>query len=698
MAAGCLPDLYQQPDPSAVLAQVDAQDWWYRTTLAGIDASQRAWLRFEGIDYMAAVTLAGTELGRGAGMFARRQYEVSEILRGGEAWLGVRVWGGGALPRWPRNRRHRFLRNLINRVQFGLPAFDDRLLTLKAPVHFGWDFAPRVLAVGIWDDVTLHIARRVGLLDMWARADWGEEAGLILRLELDADRAQKVMVQAHLLPANFSGAPAQEMTWMLSLESGRQVRHLAWRHAHLRPWHTHDRGFPHLYRLHIRLLAAGELLDEASITWGARTLGWDRQSRPTSLSPPLFLNGERLPLRGINWVPLDLLSGDPQTPQRYRTLLQAAVAAGVNAIRVWGGGGRERALFYDLCDELGLLVWQEMPIACVFFDHLPEDTPFLALVEQEMRGIMRRLRGHPSLMMWGGGNEWGPGRHRRLAGKMSEIAAQEDPSRRWLPASPGPGDSHNWQAWHGKATPLRYAQDPAPLLSEFGHSAPPPLPTLRALLPPEELWPPTTAWIQRKAEPEKLWHYAAPFLVAASPAQTTLADFVAASQQAQARGLQIGMEAYRLRPDAIGTFIWQWNEPWPAICWSVWPYQGPPKLAYRQVARSYAPIAALAQLQDAHAAIWLVNDTLSSPGICTLTIRLDDQLIWQEDVEPASGRQLVTSLALPRDANLLALELLGSKLTFHNDYDLAWWRQQDQSAPGRGERLRLCLKEWVLRW
>ena len=125
----------------------------------------------------------------------------------------------------------------------------------------------------------------------------------------------------------------------------------------------------------------------------------------------MYRNGKPLYLKGVNWVPLDLLPGDELEEERYRYLLRAAVDAGVNAIRVWGGGGRERKLFYDLCDELGLLVWQEIPIACVFLYHLPEDDEYLALVRCETRGIVQQLRGHPSLALWGGGNEWGPGSH-----------------------------------------------------------------------------------------------------------------------------------------------------------------------------------------------------------------------------------------------------------------------------------------------
>jgi len=697
MAAGRLPDLTRQLDLERVLAQVDASDWWFRSQLAEIGADERAWLRFSGIDYQAAVTVGGCELGRGAGMFAPRQWEITSALRGGATTLGVRVWGGGALPRWPHSWRLRLNRWLGNRLQSGLPAFDDRLLTLKAPLHFGWDFAPRLLVTGIWDDVTLHTARHVGLMDVWARADWGEEAGMIIQLQLDADAPRTVDVVARLSPANFAGQSLPQRTWHLQLEQGQQRTILRWQDAHMQPWHTHDRGFPHLYHLHLRLQHGDDIWDEDTVTVGARQIGWGRISPHTQKAPPFYLNGHRLPLRGINWVPLDLLPGDKQAPQRYRHLLQAAVDAGVNAIRVWGGGGRERGLFYDLCDEMGLLVWQEMPIACVFFDTLPTDRAFLALAAQETQGIIRTLRQHPSIMLWGGGNEWGPRRHRRLAAILGEVAAQQDPSRRWVPASPGPEDSHNWQVWHGKASPFRYKQDPAPLLSEFGHSAPPPLATLTAILPADQLWPPGPAWQQRKAELAKLWHYATPFLPAQPGANVSLAEFVRASQQAQARALQVGIEAYRLRPDAVGTFIWQWNEPWPAICWSIWPYQGPPKPAYEQIARSYAAVAALAAVQKHAAEIWLLNDTLQAAPACHLGVFVDDVRLWQGPVPAEPGRHLST-VKLPPGSRCLRLHLHGPELEYENDYDLVWLRAQDSSAPGWYERLRLEIKRWLLRW
>ncbi len=691
MAAGRLPDLYQVLDLEEVLAGVDASDWWYRTTLPGLDAGERAWLRFEGIDYQAAVTVRGRELGRGAGMFAARQWEVTGLLQRGPAELGVRVWGGGALPTWPRSRVRQWQRWLAARVQSGIPAFDDRLLTLKAPVHFGWDFAPRLLAAGIWDDVMLHSARGVGILDVYPRADWGTEHGLVLRVEVDADRQRPITLIGLLTPVS----PAPEVSsqvrhWSMTVDAGRQVLHLRWPEARLRPWSTSDRGLPYLYQLQLRLSDGDDLLDEVCLRVGARTVGWEADGR-------LVLNGAPLRLRGVNWTSLDLLRGAPDEEARCRQLLEAAVKAGINAVRVWGGGGRERGLFYDLCDELGLLVWQEMPIACVFFDHLPDDDGFLTLACAETRGIIRRLRHHPSVFLWCGGNEWGPGRHRRLARALSEVAAIEDPARRWLPASPGPGDSHNWRVWHGKAPPQVYERDPAPLMSEFGLAAPPDIATLAGILPGQKLWPPGAAWTARQAQLDKLWHYAGP-QAAPEKAAGTLEAFVQASQSAQGRGLQAGIEAYRLRPEATGCFLWQWNEPWPAISWSVFPYEGPPKQAYAQVSRSCAPVAPLARVSEHAIELWAVNDRLEATGPCRLEAIVDGDGVWQGEIDlPANDRVHVAALARSGVMQRLVLRLTGPGWVAENDYDLAPRPPRATGLPALGW-LRQRVKEWLLRW
>ena len=688
MAAGRLPDLHDVLDLDEALRWVDESDWWYETELPAIGPGQRAWIDFGGIDYMAAVTVDGRELERRAGMFSRRRYEITDSLQKGTTSLGVRIWGAWALPGWPRTPIFRFKRWVAEHFQTNLQPFDDRLLSLKSPVHFGWDFSPRLMTAGIWDDAWLHVTGEVAISDLWVRADWGPDEGLVLHLELDALREMPVSVELKLTSVRNNDDVQVENMPVVAYSGASSVA-LRWPDARLQPWSTWDRGYPNRYQLAVTLRDdEGAVLDERMVTVGARRFGWHIEE---GVWHPV-LNGQPLRFRGANWVPLDLLPGDENEEARYRALLQKMVEAGVNAIRVWGGGGRERPVFYDLCDELGLLVWQEMPVACVFLEYLPQDKAFVQPVRQETTGIIRSLRQHPSIFMWAGGNEWGPGRFGKVARAMSQVACRTDPSRRWLPASPGPHDSHNWQVWHGFASPELYASDPAPLLSEFGLAAPPDVTTLRRILPEEGLWPPGPAWEARKAELSKLRHYAD--LVGGGD---DLDDFVAASQEAQARGLQTGVEAYRVRADSVGSFIWQWNEPWPAISWAVIPYDGAPKRAWQQLARSYAPLAPIARLYPDHIELWLVNDTLTSPGVCQLTAVLSGHELWAGEVTPpANGRILVQSLPMPEDAGLLTLHLTGPGVDARNDYPLPW--PFERSSNRLHTRLEARALHWLLRW
>jgi beta-mannosidase len=168
--------------------------------------------------------------------------------------------------------------------------------------------------------------------------------------------------------------------------------------------------------------------------------------------------------------------------------------ANLNALRVWGGGLREKKAFYDLCDRLGLLVWQEFPLACAFITHYPRSKEYLAFVESETRDIVRQVRLHPSVMLWCGGNEFDPKANRLVIEAMRRAATAEDGARLFQDVSPAFGDSHNWSVWHRYRPPEEYQKDTAQVMSEFGLQAPPAVASLERFIPPAELWPPGPSW------------------------------------------------------------------------------------------------------------------------------------------------------------------------------------------------------------
>jgi beta-mannosidase len=368
------------------------------------------------------------------------------------------------------------------------------------------------------------------------------------------------------------------------------------------------------------------------------------------------------------------------TDTDYASLLWQARAAGINFLRVWGGGVREKRAFWDLCDRMGIMAWQEFPLACAFLDHYPREPAYLDLLSQEVRGTARLLRNHPSLIAWCGGNEIHPERERLPLSAIQQVLAQEDPDRIFIPASPSDGDVHQWRVWHGFAPWTRLADEKPSFMSEFGLQALPHLATVSQMFsghPPRLLRDPR--WRERKAQVDKLKHYANP------PLEGDLRFTVAATQRAQMTALQVGIEAARLRRGECGGVVfWQFNEPWPAVTWSVIDRAGRPKSAYEMLRRSFQPVLIAARFpwrryaagDQFEAEIWLVNDGLQRYPSCRARATLDGATVWTANdlgLPPATAvrvGEFAFVLEQPAQQLTLRLSCNGAALA-SNRYQLA---------------------------
>jgi beta-mannosidase len=423
-------------------------------------------------------------------------------------------------------------------------------------------------------------------------------------------------------------------------------------------------------------------MDSLDVTFGLRTV--ELEQNPGSSADAalwtLVINGHPEFIRGANWVPADSIPARV-TPQDYAALLEMARAANINLLRVWGGGLKEKDEFYDLCDELGILVWQEFPFSGAGIDYFPRDDDFLALARQECDAIVTALRNHPSVVLWCGGNEFIPRANRHVIEIMRHAVAKRDGTRPFKPASPSHDESHNWRVWHGLANTRDYEDDKALFFGEFGLQAPPNVETLARFLPDDQLFPPNDWWDYHNAERAKLWRYADPILKAREIQEISLEHFVAASQEAQLRGLQIAIEhARRSKPRVSGCAFWQFNEPWYSICWSVVDYARTPKRAYAKIKELYNPILVSfayplrrrAPGEIVSGLVWLINDTLQERG-GTLWAWQNDELLLTRDVAiaPNDSRVLqALDLLLEPGRNDLRFELRGEGVYATNEYDL----------------------------
>ncbi len=694
VACGKLPDPYL--DFNSLEAQwVNDWDWLYRTGFT-LDPKpgQRAFLMFMGVDYFSRIQLNKNFLAEHEGMFSRIPLEATDVLlKGAENRLDVTLFG---IPDHPAEK--------YGPAILGLSEIGRRRY-LKTEMSFGWDFAPRLKGAGIWDRVLLFETGKAMIRDITVRSEIDGAVKVIL--EMDSSCAAPGRLRMKISGETFEGF-AEEESFEVDLPAGQSARTFEMRVDRPRLWWPWDMGKPELYRLEIEVIIGGEVSDRAVETFGFREIAWERSddAEPHHADWILLVNGRREFMRGANMVPAESLHGR-LTDARYERLVKAARDANINALRIWGGGNRERAGFYHACDREGILVWQEFPFACVYLIGVPGDRKFLELVRQEAGEMTRQLRNHPSLFMWCGGNEFNVRKAREAVAVMEEVTRDLDPTRRFIPASPYRGDTHNWMVWHQRANLEAYFIDTSPLPSEFGLQAFPPIETLRKYISGDLLWPIGDVHVHHNLGREKMDKYASAIIPGGEGAASGIEEYINASQTIQAHYLQRGIEFWRQRKySTSGTFFWQLNEPWPSICWSVIDYEFRPKPAYEQIRDTYNPLLVSAQFEDREwtpgeefsAKIYLVNDLHRGFDNIRTEVRICGEPVkeFMSDAPPDSvSSPGGISISLPA-GQVPVLELLAfqsDKMLAKNRYDLSI---HDPVAATRSDYVALYVGRWLM--
>jgi beta-mannosidase len=714
---GRIPDPHLAPQASA---WVDRHPWLYETRFSlHPRPGERVHLVLEGIDYHSWTDLNGRHLSPETGhegMFSRQVYEITDGLQEDNT-LSILIQGSDHLV---DGSRRSVWERLLDRIEPG-PGHErkERYQTVKCQMGYGWDFSPCVRTMGVWDDAYLVRSGAVFLRNLWVKPILKQDVSLHVTVSVDASCPGRGQVRLTLSGHNFE-CPSQEHLYDVEWQGGAQAFSWTLPVEEPRLWWPWDHGPQHLYHLTAEVhVDDGALSDSISETIGLRhiTLAQNPGAPPSNKPWVVHVNGEPIYLRGVNWVPVDILPG-PVSEGDYRVLLDLAREAHTNALRVWGGGLREKRAFYDLCDEMGLLVWQEFPVACAFVTRYPRNAAYLDLAEREGRAIVRALRNHPCLILWCGGNEYNPSRHRELVARLSAAVREEDGMRPFRPASPHSGDVHNWNVWHGSAPVAAYTS-PAhtrrcQMASEYGLQAPPSTEALRAFLPADKLWPPSPEWEAHNAQLSLLARYAMPFLRRAGQETPRLENlsleaFVDATQRAQATGLQIAIEHHRRNKySCSGTLVWQFNEPWPAISWSLVDYLWHPKPAYQAVRRAYNPLLVSLEYPirryhdgDSFAArVWVLNDrNVDIAGCCVQALLLDDRgevcasWLHTTTVQADSARMAgQVEWELPEGGDWTAVARLyqGDDILSETEYDLSFYDTYRAS-------LYLTLRRWLAR-
>ncbi|MFC9325727.1 glycoside hydrolase family 2 protein [Kitasatospora sp. NPDC057015] len=640
MAAGLLADPYVGLN-EADQHWIGRSEWTWTTTFdlpeAG-DGDLRRELLFHGLDTVAEIRVNGRPVGRTANMHRTYAFDVTDLVTPTGNELSVHI---GSVYDYTDARR----------AESGeMPSTYDEPFNYvrKMASNFGWDWGPTLVTAGIWKPVELLSwsgARLASVLPAVTVERTGQDGPATVTARVELRRAPGVRPQAQLVTATVAGRTAATAVGP-DEDTATVTVHV----PDARLWWPIGMGEQPLYDLEIELrpVADGDPAEAAAppvdrwrrrIGFRTTTLHTDPDRAGTPFE--FVVNGVRTPVRGVNWIPDDCFVAR-LTREDYAAALDHAVEANVNLMRVWGGGIYEADAFYDLCDERGLLVWQDFPFACATYS---EDEPLRGEILAEARDNITRLAPHPSLILWNGNNEnlwghrdwgwpeilgdraWGLGYYTEL---LPAILAELDPTRPYWPGSPysgtvdrHPNDPlhgpiHIWDVWNERDW-TAYAEYQPRFVAEFGFQGPACWPTVRRAIndgPPVPFGPVADAHQKAKSGTEKLERGVVPHLPdrRRDDPELEIADWIYLAQLNQARAVRFGIDHLRGQwPRCSGTVLWQLNDCWPVASWAAVDGDGHRKLIWYALRAAYRPRhAAVSQATGSRPYVRLTNNDVDT--------------------------------------------------------------------------------------
>jgi beta-mannosidase len=628
---------------------IEHDSWEYRTTFQLDDATrarERVELVLSGLDTYAELFVNGVSVLFADNMFRSWRVDVKAHLKAGDNLLVVRF-------RSPIEE----VKPAYDHLGYHLPAANDQsremvsMWSRKAPYHYGWDWGPRFVTSGIWRPIALESWDGARLDDVQVFQDRLDTtaAELTIKTRLVAARAGR---QRLTVTADGGGPIAQAD---VNLEVG--VNEFALRARIDKPelWWPNGLGPQRMYTLETKLTEGGATRDARQTRIGLRTLEVVHERDAAGKSFFIRVNGAPVFMKGANWIPADSFV-TRVTDERYRFLLRSAAVAHMNMIRVWGGGIYEDDRFYALCDELGLLVWQDFMFACSMY---PGDPAFVENVRHEAIENVRRLRNHPSLALWAGNNEieaawkgWGwPAKfglsktaqdriwrdYKQMFHQLlPSVVAAEDPGRFYTRSSPsaneeriaankmGWGDMHYWGVWHAENPYEAYGDNISRFMSEYGFQSFPELPSVARYTAYDtdgDIGSPVMLSHQRHPRGNALIKT---YMDRDFRRPKDFASFLYVGQVLQGTVIKYAAEAHRRAMGRNwGSLYWQLDDCWPVASWSGIDYYGRWKALHYFARRFFAPVLVSPVDDKGTINVWGVSDRRTDTA-ARLTVRMID--------------------------------------------------------------------------
>lgn len=604
-------------DNEASMLWVGETDWTYQRTFkvdADLLAHERLVLRCFGLDTIATIRLNDTELAKTENMFRTYEFDVKQHLHEGEN--SIEIAFAAPLPYQRKMEEEKgVMAGWVEPMRISTGAW-----MRKEPCNFGWDWGPTLPTVGIWRDIEIVGFDTARLADVLILQNH-DNGAVDLTVKLEAERLNDTPLTA-LIQVEFQNKIVAEAE--ITFENDFAESTIVIPKPQL--WWINGMGEQPLYDVKVTLNANDVELDDIEKRIGLRTLTLERHADEWGESFYFACNGVPFFAKGANWIPASPYPSSPYEDE-YQYLVQAAVDANMNMLRVWGGGIYEVNDFYDFCDEAGIAIWQDFMFACGTYPSF--DADFMANVKAEAEDNVRRLRHHACIALWCGNNEIEQGMgnahdawHEVVSWEdysklfdtlLPDVVKALDPQTDYWPGSPHSpcgdrldwenqtcGDTHLWYVWHGKQPFEWYRTRQDRFCSEFGFQSFPPPATIAEYTLPEDRN--ITSYVmehyQRSAIGNStIIHYMLDWFQLPNAF-----DMLAwLSQILQGLAMKYAIEHWRRNmPRTMGTLYWQLNDMWPAPTWSSLDWHGNWKALHHMARRFYAPML-ISGLEDADA-------------------------------------------------------------------------------------------------
>lgn len=628
------------------LQWIDKEDWVYETcfTLAAdMMRKENMELVFEGLDTYADVYLNDECILKADNMFRRWSIPVRQYIREENNILKVYFHSPVKIdvPKW-------------DALPYQYPASNDQsengglfnkkisIFVRKAGYHYGWDWGPRLVTSGIWRPVYIRAWSDLRINDVFIeQKEVGAGRAVIAgHVELDADKDMDGVLVT--ITDEATGRVLGE--WQADLKRGTNRVTVDFVLHKPKLWWSNGLGEPFLYRFRTDIIAGGELLDSKTERVGIRSLKVVHQPDKDGHTFYIELNGRPVFAKGANYIPSDNFL--PRvTPENYKRTILDAAGVNMNMLRVWGGGIYENDVFYDLCDEHGIMIWQDFMFACSMY---PAEGALLDNIHQEAVDNVKRLRNHACIALWCGNNEcqdawlgWGwkceiERQNKEYADKiwaqyrqqyhvtLPGVVREYAPGTFYWPSSPfafegemsgtTDGDRHYWSVWHGKAPISDYDSEKSRFFSEYGFQSFPEFDSVKRYAPYPEDWDiRSEVMMSHQRGGDHANGLIETYLLNEYKKPRDFRAFLYMNHVLQGDAIKTAIESHRRQmPYNMGTLFWQHNDCWPVASWASRDYYGRWKAQHYYVRKAYDDILISSVVEGDDLKVYAVSDRLEN--------------------------------------------------------------------------------------